>query len=105
MLSRILFASICAFGLSAASSAVVVTVHVYDYEFSTDPSQGAIDPTIHVGDTIEWVWDQGLHSVTSVMGSEEQFDSEMQEPPFEMLHIFTHVGHFEYYCNVHGYDN
>ena len=33
-----------------------VTVHVFNFDFSTNPQgQPIVDPTIHVGDTIHWV--------------------------------------------------
>jgi plastocyanin len=75
-----------------------VTVHVADFQFSTNP-------TIHVGDTVEWVWDNGMHSTTSVAGSAESWDSGVHMAPFTFDHTFTHAGTFNYYCRVHGFDN
>jgi hypothetical protein len=45
------------------------TVHVINSSFSPDPI------TIHMGDTVHWVWDTDHHSTTSVAGSAEQWDS------------------------------
>jgi plastocyanin len=81
-----------------ASGTGDVVVHVFNFEY-------APDPTIFVGDTVEWVWDEFVHSVTSVTGSAEVFDSEPQVPPFSFTHTFTQAGVYNYYCTLHGVDN
>lgn len=83
------------------------TVHVFDFDFSTNPSGGMVmDAVIHVGDTVHWSWDSGFHSVTSVRGSLETFDSgDLVGPGGTFDHTFTHAGTFTYYCNIHGFDN
>src|SRR5438067_9852733 len=89
---------------SAASSEQLV--HVYDFDFSTNPSgMPVMDATINVGDTVRWHWDGGFHSVTSVKGSTEAFDSGDHTPSFDFQHTFTHAGTFTYYCDIHGFDN
>jgi plastocyanin len=60
--------------------------------------------TIHAGDTVQWDWIAGLHTVTSVVGSAEQFDSGLQSAG-SFSHTFTQVGTFNYYCQIHGFDN
>jgi plastocyanin len=76
-----------------------VTVHVVGNAFSPDPV------TIHVGDTVHWVWDAGPHSTTSVMGVAESWDSGVHNAGFTFDHTFTHAGSFAYYCTIHGVDN
>src|SRR5262249_23753817 len=61
---------------------------------------------IHVGDTIHWVLDQGMHSTTSVAHIAESWDSGVSSTVgFTFDHTFTHVGSFAYYCSIHGHDN
>lgn len=61
--------------------------------------------TIHAGDTIEWDWDTDFHTVTSVAGSAEQFDSTFRNTGAVFSHTFNQVGTFNYYCQAHGFDN
>jgi plastocyanin len=82
-----------------------VTVHVFNFDFSANPQgQPIVDPTIHVGDTVHWVWDNGVHSTTSVAGSVESWDSGIKSAPATFDHTFTHTGTFVYFCRVHGAD-
>src|SRR3954467_441032 len=76
-----------------------VTVHVADFAFT--PKAVTIQP----GDTVHWVWDEGLHSTTSVTGSAETWDSDVHTPSFSFDHTFTQLGTFSYFCSVHGFDN
>jgi plastocyanin len=76
-----------------------VTVHVVNFAFTPDPV------TIHVGDTVHWVWDTNDHSTTSVAGSLESWDSGVHNAGFTFDHTFTHAGTFVYYCVIHGSDN
>jgi plastocyanin len=83
-----------------------VTVHIFNFDFSTNPSgQPIVDPTINVGDTIHWVWDEGFHSTTSVAAIAESWNSGNHSVGFTYDHKFTHAGSFAYYCMVHGFDN
>jgi plastocyanin len=74
-------------------------VDVINFAFAPNPV------TIHVGDTVEWVWDSDRHSTTSVAGSLEQWNSGVHDKGFVFEHTFTHVGTFSYYCSIHGFDN
>src|SRR3954471_11706045 len=47
----------------------IVTVHVGNNFFSQNPV------TVHPNDTVRWVFDQGVHSTTSVAGIAESWDS------------------------------
>lgn len=86
-------------------SAATVTVHVVNFDF-TDTGVGGkhFDPTISVGDTIHWVWDEGHHSAQSIGGSADAWNSGVQNAPFSFDHTFTKAGDFVYYCAVHGAD-
>jgi plastocyanin len=76
-----------------------VTVDLVNFSFSPNPV------TIHVGDTVHWVWDSNNHSTTSVAGSAEQWDSGVHNSGFTFDHTFTQTGSFSYYCVIHGFDN
>ena len=80
------------------------TIQIVDFDF-VDGSGNPFDPTIEVGDTVEWVWQSGFHSTTSVAGQSEFWDSGAHTPSFTFSHTFTQVGTFEYYCIIHGADN
>jgi plastocyanin len=92
--------------LEARALLATVTVHVFDFDFSVNPQgQPIVDPTIHVGDTVHWVWDAGApHSTTSVAGSKESWDSGVHTAPFSFDHTFTQSGVFTYDCSIHGRD-
>ncbi len=88
------------------AGADLVTVHVYNFDFSVNPSgEPVVDPTINLGDTVHWVWDSGLHSTTSVAGLAESWDSGNFLAPSTFDHTFTNLGEFPYYCDIHGFDN
>ena len=61
--------------------------------------------TIHVGDTVEWVWDSSHFSTTSVKGSAEQWNSGVLNAGVTFEHTFKQVGTFVYYSTVGGTDN
>src|SRR4051794_24729659 len=73
-----------------------VTVHVENFEFS--PKSVTINP----GDTVHWVWDEGVHSTTSDPGQSESWDSGLESPSFSYDHTFTNVGTFTYFCKIHN---
>ncbi len=93
-------------GMSGGGESVT-TVHVYGFDFSTNPSSGpVVDPVISVGDTIHWVFDASFHTVTSVSGSAESFNSgTIFTAGATFDHTFTQAGTFQYYCAIHGFDN
>lgn len=61
------------------------------------------DLTIDQGDSVRWTWGDGLpHSVTSLPGSAETFDSGIiTGAGTEFLYTFTMVGTNPYQCDVH----
>ena len=94
--------------MTSAALADIVTVHVFCCGYSINPKgQPIVEPTIKPGDTIHWVWDEStpLHSVTSLAGSSEVFDSGVHGLGFTFDHTFNSAGVFKYYCVLHGTDN
>jgi plastocyanin len=61
--------------------------------------------TIHVGDTVEWVWDSSHFSTTSVKGSADHWNSGVLNEGVTFEHTFNKVGTFVYYSKVGGTDN
>lgn len=76
-----------------------VTVDVLNFAFNPDPV------SIHVGDTVHWVWEGDAHSVTSVAGSGVSFNSGVHNTGFTFDETFNQAGTFVYYCSIHGADN
>src|SRR5262245_58010825 len=85
--------------LEERSLLAMAGVDVINFAFAPNPV------AIHLGDTVEWVWDSDRHSTTSVAGSLEQWNSGLHDKGFVFEHKFTHVGTFSYYCSIHGFDN
>lgn len=62
--------------------------------------------TIYQGDTIQWLWDDGFHSVRTVSTDTiDAFNSGFRVKGDSFSHTFNFVGDFVYYCGVHGSDN
>lgn len=61
------------------------------------------DLSISLGETVLWVWgDTDTHTVTSLKGSEEIFDSkELTGVSESFSHTFNTVGEFPYHCSIH----
>lgn len=92
--------------LAAFGSAKVVIVHMYNFNFTTDPThQRVTAAVIHVGDTVRWVVDQSFHCTTSCAGMTESWASGVISGSQTFDHTFTHAGVFGYYCCLHGFDN
>ena len=108
-MNRSLFALALAVLLFASGSrahAETVTVYVYSFEFSVHPQgQPVVDPIITVGDTIQWVWQEGNHTTTSVAGIPEQWNAPISNSSPTFSHTFTNIGVWHYYCQPHGIDN
>src|ERR1700730_9154838 len=87
--------------LSANIQATTVTVQVGPggtLSYSPSPV------FIATGDTVDWVWATGFHSVHS--GTPDfptpDFDSGTHGVPFSFSHTFATAGSFPYFCLVHG---
>jgi plastocyanin len=79
------------------SAPTTVHVNVANFSFSTNV-------TIHIGDTVEWDWVSGTHTVTSVAGSADPFNSGVKSSG-DFTHVFDVAGTFNYFCSIHGFDN
>ena len=99
-----LFGAIAAAGLGPAVRADVITVWVFDYDFSVNPpGQPIMDAVVNPGDTVRWHFLDSGHSATSVPNIPEVFDSGyvgIVGTTFE--HTFTHPGTWWYFCFPHG---
>lgn len=84
----------------------VTSVHVINFDYTTTVPGPITDPVIDVGDTVHWVFDTAFHSVTSVAGSGEVYDSGVLFSAGATFdHTFFQAGTFAYYCIIHGFDN
>ncbi len=99
----------------SAGSTRIVNVGHSGYTF-IDTVSGGNTTTIHVGDTVKWVFASStqMHTTTSgvcVSGggaygedtctADGLWDSAEQYAPATYSHTFTTAGSFKYYCNVH----
>jgi FtsP/CotA-like multicopper oxidase with cupredoxin domain len=96
-------------GLLSASgvSAATVTVYVFNTEFSINPPGQPVvtNATIFEGDYILWQHVQGSHTTTSVMGSPEQWNENINSSNPTYLRQFNTAGVYWYYCIPHATDN
>ncbi len=95
------------FGLLLAllrpAAASTVTVHVFNFSFSNNPQGQPVvsTTTINMGDTVEWVVDQGTHTTTSDSSSQEVWNSGTLNLNQTFSHTFNNAGTFTYHCNFH----
>lgn len=63
------------------------------------------DITIQAGDTVQWNWQGGIHTVTNDNpNSPEYFDSGVLIGAGQTYsHTFTQPGTYRYYCSIHDY--
>src|SRR4051812_19407716 len=70
---------------AGASSAGTVTVDVFNNDFGTfNPGTGTgthRDPTITIGDTVQWVFQQGFHNTQSLTGQADSWQSQPNIAP------------------------
>ena len=70
-----------------------------------DQQSGTSTTTIHVGDTVQWVWVSGFHSTTSgtcagACTPDGKWDSGAGSG-MTFSHTFSQAGSFPYFCTVH----
>jgi PKD repeat protein len=99
--------------LCAGASAATFQVNVGQGGSSfVDQTSGTNTTTIHVGDTVQWVWTANTHSTTSgtcTSGGyyggdctpDQEWDSGQNPAPHTFKHTFSEVGSFNYYCSIH----
>jgi plastocyanin len=77
-----------------STSGATVTVHAGSYYYKP------ASITIKVGDTVQWIWDGGTHSVTSGASCtpDGKFDSNNHSAPYTYKRTFTEAGTFAYHC-------
>ena len=91
--------------LPIATQAETVQVTVRNLEF--EPREVTISP----GDTVEWVWENGKHTVTSGLSSEEKdepgkmFRSVFENADASLSYTFDEAGEFPYFCETHEFAN
>lgn len=88
------------------------TVHVQNFEFEDQETDRPIT-IIEAGETVEWVWQSGCHSVTEGVRGDDAtprfFDSgvvcatfdEDGNPATTFQHTFTEPGVYKYHCQPH----
>ena len=67
----------------------------------TDFSYSPADLTIKVGESVEWRWVKGTHTVTSGTGCIKAagFDSGQHTAPYTFKQTFSTAGRFDYFCD------
>ncbi len=75
-----------------AARAVVVEIHATNNQFTPD------FVVVHLGDTVRWIFDEGVHSTTSIDG---EWDSGLVPPGTVFEYTFDGTGQYDYYCTLH----
>jgi len=100
-------------GLTSIASAATFVVNVGPGggTFFVDQTSGNSTTTIHVGDTVQWVWQSGPHSTSSGTCTQSGYygsctadgtwESGQNSPPHNFSKTFSQAGTFNYYCSVH----
>jgi plastocyanin len=91
----------------------VVNIGQFGTSYTDTVSNTSIS-TIHVGDTIKWVWLGGPHSTTAGTctgggpgyeaagcDSDGKWESGVKSPSFTFSYTFTAAGTYRYFCDVH----
>ncbi len=77
---------------------VLSAQNVYEIPWEQGVNRAVASPTIETGDTVKWIWtDASEKSVTSLLGSQENFDSGLIEGRNKYFsHTFSRVGTTDY---------
>jgi len=93
-------------GIGGSVSAATIDVFAFNNQFSTNPpGQPIQQAVITAGDSVRWVWLQGNHTTTAVVGSPEQWDAALNSANPQFTRTFLVEGVYWYYCIPHGNDN
>jgi len=105
-LAPIMLLACAPLAVPTAAKADVVTVFVFNFEFSILPPTQfpLVDPTITVGDTIRWQWLTGGHNVVAAANQAESFRSQFLSAGGVFQHTFNRPGEFYFFCEPHGQD-
>lgn len=98
MKNIILFASLCL----GASLAPAATYTIQQQGTTFSPSE----VIIFAGDTVEWVWNSGSHTVTSGAGAADpdagtMFDMPLDSSNQKQSFVYTSAGDFPFFCIPH----
>jgi plastocyanin len=87
--------------LTTGAEAATVQVHVRNFTFTP------ATVNIHPGDTVQWIWDDAGHSVTSgsSCAANGGFDTGIQNAGFTFTRTFTQPGPVPYFCTPHCASN
>jgi len=77
------------------ASAATVDVQIRDFAFG--PAYTRVEP----GDSVRWMQTGSFHTVTSLAGSPERFDSGSLATGEEFLRAFPAAGRYPYHCTIH----
>ena len=85
---------------STASAAIVTVTVAPKGELVFSPSS----VTIHLGDTVQWIWADNDHTSTSGTPGHPNglWDSGIRNQGATFSHTFSTAGSFPYYCTLHG---
>jgi plastocyanin len=81
-------------------------VRVGNTYYHSDTGNPFGDLTITAGDTVQWIFDAGNHTVTSTLSQDdpEYFDSGyISDSGTTYDHTFNTPGSYTYYCQVHSF--
>lgn len=81
---------------SETSSGAAATIHVGNFYYNPKTV------TVKVGETVEWIWDGGTHTVTSGSSctSDKKWDSGVHSTAkYKFTHKFTEAGTFPFFCD------
>lgn len=77
-------------------STAAATIHVGNFYYKPKTV------TVKVGDTVEWIWDGGTHTVTSgtTCTKDGKFDSGTHSTAkYKFTHTYTEAGTFGFFCD------
>lgn len=102
MKSRAFVPAITLVAAIAAGSAMATTHDINQSGISWSPST----LTIHVGDTVNWIWSSGSHTVTNGTGPTDPnvgalFDTALNASAPMVSHTFVSPGVVPFFCRPH----
>lgn len=103
---KLIIAVLCSLSACVVNTpAATNTIDIFNFNFGISSNATHVDPTINLGDTVEWVWKSGTHSATAAAGQLDAWDSGVHNTVgFTFDHTFNELGTFTYYCSIHGSD-
>jgi plastocyanin len=89
----VLFLALCKINF-----ATVVMLNVEDYEFNPTVV------TVNVGDTIIWMWDEGVHTTTSTLipAGAAAWNAPIDQVNAMFTYVVTEPGSYDYQCIYHS---